>query len=116
MLLKPRSAHREHAGAGEALVVAGVAVEGLARQRAADFRRDVVGKPHRAAGERPELAEDRRLLDERDAEGHERAVAEHLLAELLLLVLRRVVLERRIVVLSLQVDQPAGELDPADSG
>ena len=87
MLLNPRMPHREDAGAGEALVVAGIAIDGLTRERAGDLRRHVVGKPHRAAGERTELPEDGRLLDERGAERHHRAVAEHLLAEPLLLVL-----------------------------
>ena len=84
-----------------------VDVERLARERIADLGGDVVGEPHRAAGERPELAKDGRLLYEGGTQRDEHPVPEDLLAEDLLLVLVRVELERGIVVGLVQLHDAA---------
>src|SRR5690606_39488296 len=51
----------------------------------AHLRRDLVGQPEGAAGQRPILAEHRRLVDERGAERHGGAVVEDAGAEALFL-------------------------------
>ena len=68
--LEALQAQGEQAAAAEALIPADVAVDDLALQRVADLRRHFIRQPHGAAGERPELAEDRVFLDERQAERH----------------------------------------------
>ena len=62
------------------------------------LRRALVRQAHRVAGQRPELAEDRRLLHEGDAERHERPVLQRLLSELILLIILRQRPEERVVV------------------
>ena len=88
-----------------------VHVEGLARQRRADLRRDVVPDADRVAGERAELAEDRRLLYEGRAERDERTVAEHRLAVLLPLIIGGELLQAGIVVFLVDLHDAAGDLD-----
>src|SRR6185369_14031889 len=84
-----------------------------AGKRAADFRRDVVGEAHRAAGDRSELAEDGGFLNERGAERDERAITEDGLAVELLLVVLRYLLQRGIVVLLADLDDAAGQFHAA---
>jgi hypothetical protein len=112
MLLNPRM-RLAKPGRADAQVVPGVPVEGLSRQDAADRRRDIVGESHGIAGERPELAEDRRLLNECGAKRHEHAVAKHLLAVHLLLVVPRVGLQAGDVVGLVDLHDTGRQLDAA---
>src|SRR5262249_39832588 len=101
--LEAAQAQGEHARTGQPLIIAGVAVEGLSRQRVRDLRRHIVGKPHRAASAPTELAEHRRFLNKRRGEWQQRAVPEVLLTESLLVILLGRLLQERIVVLLLRV-------------
>ena len=110
--LEPFHAERGHAVAADALVVAGVAVEGLARQRVADLRRHLVGQAIGAAGQRAVLAKDRRLVHERGADRHGGAVVEDAGAEVLLLELVGEILQGLVAELVVEVRDAAKQLDP----
>src|SRR6185503_12559465 len=87
--------------------------ECLSREQAADARRDLIRQSHRAARQRTELTEDRRLLHERRADRRHVAVVEQLAAELLLLIILRFELDQRIVEALLVAAEAAEQLDAA---
>ena len=103
---------RRDAVGRDALVVAEVAIERLPRQRVAELRRDGVRRPERVAGQRPVLAEHRRLARQRDRERHREAVVEGRLAVQRLLVVVRVVLQLLVVEALVVVGDAARQLEP----
>ena len=96
-LLNPRARSASRPDARQSLVVARVDVGRLSRERVADLRRNLVSGPHRVSGQRPELAEDGRLLHEVDTERDERARIEQRATELIDLILLRIRLQGRII-------------------
>src|SRR5262249_4879896 len=109
--LEGAHARREHAGAGNARIVPEISIEGLAGQRRPNLRGDVVYDTHRSSRQRTKLPEDRRLLDEPDAEGDHGSVPEDRLPVGLELILLRIRLQSWVVVLLIQMREPGRELE-----
>src|SRR5438477_286235 len=69
-------AEREHAVSREAQILPRIQIRGLPRNESPHLRRVLISEAHRVAGERPVLAEDRRLAHIGEAERHQLAVRE----------------------------------------
>ena len=109
--VEPAEAEGRHAGGGDALVVAEVAVEGLPRQRVAELGRHGVGRPEGVAGQGTELAEHRGLARERHGQRHGEALVEDARAVHGLLVLLRQVVELLVVELVVEPGHAARQLE-----